>query len=330
MPIRIEVWKRRMILQTIRVGSNSATIRNRRLLKFTTATFLLIVMLSVRSGFAQEQARDNTEQPASETGRVTLKVGTKQSPPFAMKNSDGTWTGISIELWKHLASELELEYQFEELTLDEMLTRLQQGELDAAVAAISVTADRHERIEFCHPHYSTGLGIATSTRDRSSLWSLIRRVVSSRLLLFVFTLIGIVAICGFLFWIFERNHNLSMFGGKRREGIGMGLWWSTTLLLGNKGVVPASSMGRVLAGLAMLSSIIVVSTLTGVITSVLTVQQLDSSISRVSDLDDVRVATVNSSTSAEFLRQRRVLFHGYDTPEEAIRAVDHGEADAVV
>ena len=37
-----------------------------------------------------------------------LAVGTKHSPPFAFKNPDGQWTGISIEMWKHLTDELNL------------------------------------------------------------------------------------------------------------------------------------------------------------------------------------------------------------------------------
>ncbi|MGB7326969.1 MAG: transporter substrate-binding domain-containing protein [Rubripirellula sp.] len=261
---------------------------------------------------------------------VVLRVGTKQSPPFAIKNSDGSWTGISIELWDHLADELKLEYEFLELTLGEMLTGLEDGQLDAAVAAISVTSDRLEHVDFCHPHYSTGLGIAISTRDHSSPWNVLKRIVSSRLLKIVGAMVLIVAVCGFLFWVFERKSNTSMFGGKRRQGLSMGIWWSMILLLGNKSIIPVSMMGRLLATLAMFASLIVLSILTGVITSVLTVGQLDAGITRSTDLYNVRVATVAASTSADYLRQRRIYFRAYESPRDAIEAVDSGDADAVV
>ncbi|MCO8121340.1 transporter substrate-binding domain-containing protein [Stieleria sp. TO1_6] len=264
------------------------------------------------------------------TDRVVLKVGTKQSPPFAIKNADGSWNGISIELWKHLTDELNLEFEFQELTLDQMLEKLESGELDAAVAAISVTSARHERVDFCHPHFSTGLGIAVGKRVSSSPSILLRRIVSSRLVQTVSVMVGVILVCGLLFWLFERKRNTTMFSGPRRQGIGMGVWWSMVLLLGHKGIVPVSAMGRILAALAMFSSILVLSILTGVITSVLTVQQLDTGITRVTDLHHVRVATVTSSTSADYLRQRRIFFRGYDTLGEAIRSVDDGKADAVV
>lgn len=291
---------------------------------------LATIVLTVLNGSSTLWSQETTVLNAEANKKIVLKVGTKQSPPFAIKNADGTWTGISIELWKHLAHKLDLEYEFQELTLDEMLLKLETGELDAAVAAISVTSDRHERVGFCHPHFSTGLGVGVSSRGRTSPWSLLGRVFSSRLVKLVVVMVGIVVVCGFLFWLFEREHNATTFGSQRRQGIGMGVWWALILLLGHKGIVPVSKMGRMLALVAMFASIIVLLILTGVITSVMTVQQLNSGITRVTDLHHVRVASVASSTSAEYLRQRRIFFHSYRTPLEAIQAVDEDRADAVV
>ena len=270
---------------------------------------LLIVFGHPATTFAQEPEDSDAKQTKNEV--VLLQVGTKQSPPFAIKSADGSWTGISIELWKHLADELNLEFEFQEVTLPEMLSGLEDGKLDAAVAAISVTSERHDRVDFCHPHFSTGLGIAVSTRERATFWSLVSRVVSNRLLKIVIAMILLVAVCGLLFWLFERKSNTTMFGGKKRQGLGMGIWWSTILLLGHKGIMPVSTMGRLLATMAMFASLIVISILTGVITSVLTVGQLDTGIKRSTDLHHVRVATVNGSTSADYLRQRRIFFRGY-------------------
>ena len=294
----------------------------------TIALFIAVLLSDSMNAFSQEV--DASARGVGAIEKVALTVGTKISPPFAIKNADGSWTGISIELWDHLADELNLEYELKEMTLPEMLKGLEDKQLDAAVAAISVTSDRHERVGFCHPHFSTGLGIAVSARERTTLWKLLRRVVSSRLVKIVITMVLFVVACGFLFWLFERKSNTTMFGGKNRQGLGMGFWWSTILLLGHKGIMPVSTLGRILATLAMFSSLILLSILTGVITSVLTVGQLDTGIKRSTDLHQVRVATVTDSTSADYLRQRRIFFRGYETPNAAIEAVDTGKADAVV
>ena len=42
----------------------------------------------------------------------TLIVGTKEAPPFAMKNPEGIWTGISIALWHKIATELDIQTTF--------------------------------------------------------------------------------------------------------------------------------------------------------------------------------------------------------------------------
>ncbi|MEZ6080201.1 MAG: transporter substrate-binding domain-containing protein [Pirellulaceae bacterium] len=286
----------------------------------------VLSVVSIACNAAQED-----EPNATDIGSIgKLRVATKHIPPFAIKESDGNWSGISIELWKHLAHELGVEYELTEHTLEQMLAGLENGEFDVALGAISVTADRQDHLEFCHPHFSTGLAIAVSSKNHRSPWVIFRRIVSSGLFILVFSMIGVVAVCGLLFWLFERRRNENMFGGKRRQGIGMGIWWSTTLLLGHKGITPVSTLGRILATCAMLCSIIVLSIFTGIITSVLTVQQLDTGILDVTDLHRARVVTVQASTSEDYLRNRRIAFRSYPDANGAIQAVEKDEADAVV
>ena len=41
-----------------------------------------------------------------------------------------------------------------------MLDAVERGEVDAAVAALTITSEREQRMDFTHPFLSTGLGIA--------------------------------------------------------------------------------------------------------------------------------------------------------------------------
>ncbi len=299
----------------------------RQLLKFVCRPTIVGVVLIVLSATAV--GSDDVET-AADTPDTKLIVGTKHSPPFAFKNPDGQWAGISIEMWKHLTDELNLEYELRELTLDQMLAGLESGELDVAVAAISVTADRHRRVDFCHPHFTTGLGVAVSVTNGTSNMSLLRRIVSARLLAIVAVMIAVVVGCGMLFWLVERKPNESTFGGGRRQGIGVGVWWSTVLLLGHKGIFPVGVLGRIVAACSMIASILLLSLLTGVITSVLTVKQLETGLSHPTDLHHVRVVTVESSTSADYLRRRRIGFQTRATAEAALEELTGGRADAAV
>ena len=43
---------------------------------------------------------------AQDAAHRQLIVGTKQAPPFAIKNADGTWWGISPDLWRTIATQI--------------------------------------------------------------------------------------------------------------------------------------------------------------------------------------------------------------------------------
>jgi len=112
--------------------------------------FSILVMLMTGSVEAQQPPLP----------RRTLIVGTKESPPFSMKDPDGSWTGISIGLWQQIAAELDLTYEFRELDLKQLLDGVKNRSLDAAVAALTITPEREKIFDFTHTYYTTGLGIA--------------------------------------------------------------------------------------------------------------------------------------------------------------------------
>jgi ABC-type amino acid transport substrate-binding protein len=96
-----------------------------------------------------------------------LIVGTKEAPPFAMKTKKGEWSGISIDLWRQIAADLEYAFEFREQPLQALLDGTVDGSLDAVVAALTITSERELRFDFTHPFYTTGLGIAVASKQRN-------------------------------------------------------------------------------------------------------------------------------------------------------------------
>ena len=68
---------------------------------------LVSVALTCDCGQAQPAIPGNPPIPDRE-----LLIATKEAPPFAMKQQDGTWRGISIDLWRRIAERLHLRYRF--------------------------------------------------------------------------------------------------------------------------------------------------------------------------------------------------------------------------
>lgn len=268
----------------------------------------------------------------SETQNRVLIVGTKEAPPFSMKSEDGTWRGLSIELWRRIAEELGLKYDFRELSLNALMEGVSNGSLDVAVAAITITPEREKKIDFTHPFHTTGLAIAVAAKASNPWISVLRGLASLAFVKAVGLLCLVLLVAGFLVWIFERRRNAAQFGGRRGRGIGSAFWWSavtmTTVGYGDK--APITLGGRVVALIWMFVSIVVISSLTAAIASVLTVSQLETAIQGPEDLPHANVGTVKETASAEYLDKRGIFYSGYPDLKAGLEALARGEIDALV
>ncbi|MCB1054565.1 MAG: transporter substrate-binding domain-containing protein [Acidobacteria bacterium] len=271
------------------------------------------------------------EAPAEASADRPLIIGTKVAPPFAFKDEAGRWQGMSIDLWRAIALDLGLEYELRELPLDALMRGVEDGTLDAGVAALTITAQRERRVDFSHPFYTSGLGIATLSRE-ASWWDSLRGLVSPRFLQVIVLLVLILLVAGALVWLFERRRNPEHFGGSVLQGLGNAFWWSavtmTTVGYGDR--APASLGGRLVALIWMFASVIVISSFTAAIASSLTVDRLGSRIEGPDDLPRIRVATVAGTTSADHLDSQHIVYRSTADLDEALTRLSAGEVDAVV
>lgn len=133
------------------------------------------VLILVRPCSAQ--STDSATGPAA--SQQELVIGAKQAPPFAMKDADGNWEGISIDLWRRVADELHLRHRIaEEPDVQVLIDGVAGGNFDLAVAALTVTAARERIIDFTEPFYVTGLGIAVPTGGEANWIPVIRTMTS--------------------------------------------------------------------------------------------------------------------------------------------------------
>jgi len=261
-----------------------------------------------------------------------LQVGTKVAPPFAMKNSDGQWSGISIDLWRELASELNLAYQFVEKDLQGLISGVSEGQLDVAIAALTVTHSREEVLDFSHPFYTTGLSIAVPQNSQNIFTHLFEALFSAAFLKVIASLGSLLLIFGLLVWLLERRRNSAQFDPKPLQGIGDGFWWAavtmTTVGYGDKS--PLTLGGRLVALVWMFAGLILISTFTAAITTSLTVAELGSNIQGPQDLARVRVGSVTGSTSESYLKAQHLGYFSAPTPSLALDELTAGNTEAVV
>ena len=249
-----------------------------------------------------------------------------------MHDAQRDWHGISVELWQALAAELGLTYELREYALADLLAATARGEVAVAVAALTVTAQREESVDFTHAYFRSSLGVATRTDSEGSGLAALAPLASAAFLQAVGVLIVVLFVVGALVWLVERRHNPEEFGGSAAQGLGSGFWWSavtmTTVGYGDK--APRTLLGRALGLVWMFTSIIIIAGMTGAIASAFTVQSLQSGIDNLGDVVAARSATVRSSTSEEFLRAAGAQPVGFDTIDEALAALARGDVSVVV
>ncbi len=272
-----------------------------------------------------------TAEPSLPTER-TLIIGTKEAAPFSMKGADGRWQGISIDLFERIAAEQGWRYEYRELPLADLLLGVEQGTLDAVVAALTITPEREAALDFSHPFSSSGLGIAVPRNAKTGLMRIVRSLFSSGFWKVLCALTLILLVAGTLVWLFERHKNPEEFGGGLLRGLGHAFWWSavtmTTVGYGDKS--PRSLGGRIVALVWMFASVIIISGFTAAIASSLTLGSMSAKVSGPEDLRRVRVTTLGGTTSADYLRDEQIRFQTVATVEEAVALLATDATDAVV
>ena len=94
--------------------------------KLQVLAIAAMLVLTCSCSYAQPAAPTNPPLPDRE-----LVVAIREVPPFATKNRDGTWRGISIDLWRRLADRLHLRYRFSEQPANrDIIDGVAKGEFD--------------------------------------------------------------------------------------------------------------------------------------------------------------------------------------------------------
>jgi len=144
----------------------------KRTTKGLAATLFLAIPLAACGDDSTDQADTTRWEEIQEEGTLTVgTAGTLYPASFREEESD-TLTGFDVELMKEVAKRLDLEIEFKEMAFDNMLTSVQNGQIDIAANDISVTEDRKEKFAFSKPYkYTYGTAIVRKS-DLSGIESL--------------------------------------------------------------------------------------------------------------------------------------------------------------
>ena len=238
--------------------------------------------------------------------------------------------GFSIDLWTYLAEQVGLDYEIARYdAFPDMLAAVETGEADVAIANISITLEREEKMDFTLPFFESGVQILLTSNDNSMLATL-RSIFSPFLLLALFG--GFVALLcmGMLMWFFERKRQ-DIFGETAREAAFPAFWWALLLIIAGEYVEkkPRTVLGRLFGVAMVIASLFVISIFVANITAAVTVNALSGNVDGIEDLDGLRVGTTEGSTTSAYLDLRGIAHRGFDSLDALFDAAFETEDQAL-
>ena len=134
------------------------------------AAFVLLALCSVAGTLIYRSA----SQPASgaETGWERVQsagkiiVGTSADyPPFAYYVDESRIDGFDVALMDAIGRELGVAVEYRNLAFDGLFNALQVNQIDAAIAAISITPERESMVDFTNVYYAGEDGILANAQS---------------------------------------------------------------------------------------------------------------------------------------------------------------------
>ncbi len=263
-----------------------------------------------------------------------LKVGVAHSPPFAIHDTEtNTWEGLGIELFKYITEELKLSYTFVEIKDFSNLQAL-RTEYDVLIGDLPYSTRILEHYQLSIPYYASGYGILTqNTKSESILiYQIFHNLFSLSFLFFILIVFIFIVFISISMWLIERNHNKS-FPKKIGPGVFNGIWW-TIITCGGVGaeIYPVTRRGRIFGMICVCFSIVVLSHVTGIISSSLTAERLDNQVSDLKDLKHKHIAAVldKENDIGDFLHRHHLNYLSFNSLEEATLALKKKKVDVII
>ena len=276
-------------------------------------------------------------QPAANQEAQQINLGVREIKPFIIKDGEG-YTGFSADLWKEIAKRANLNTVQYKLypNVGDFITGVQSNEVNAGIAAISITADRETKIDFTQPMFNSGLKILVQQNNGGGEGSenLFTKMYSAlktkEFTWLVGTTLLLALIPAHLMYFIEGTRQRGLFSRSYFPGIFEALGWTLTALGMGMEESPKTRTGRVLGIIWMFAGIIFIAFFTATVTSDLTAQKLQGGINSIDDLAGKRVVTVKNSTASKYLTTSNISYTSAESPDEAYKALTDDTADAVV
>ncbi|KAK9670486.1 hypothetical protein RND81_13G205000 [Saponaria officinalis] len=219
--------------------------------------------------------------------------------------------------------------------LDELIGNMSGGVFDAVVGDIPITTYRLTKADFTLPYIESGLVVVAQVNATdSNAWAFLQPFTPTMWL----TILASLFFVGSVVWILEHRHNDEFRGPPRQQMVTL-LWFSLSTWFFSHRESTVSALGRFVLIMWLFVVLIINSSYTASLTSILTVQQLTSSVKGIQSLvaSNDRIGYREGSYIYNYLNKelgvpesRLVPLNSENESAEALRKGSNGGIAAIV
>ena len=292
-------------------------------LRYLTATTALLFLMS--SSAAAQTPTNPTE----------LKVAVLVAPPFVMQQ-DGALTGFSIDLWNAIAARMKVTTNYQVMPDPaSVLAAMRAKRADIVAVPVVITVARDEEFDFSLPIMQAGLQIMVRDTGEAAtpnpLVDLVNLLFSKTTVIWLGIALLLVLIPAHLVWLFERNRDDGIIANRSYiPGIFEAIYWAISCLATQAENMPHQWLARAFSIFWMFVGVVFVAFYTAQLTTTLTVQRIQGSISGPEDLPGKHVSTVTNSVAADYLHAHNAQVHEFSQYVPMLQALNTKSIDAVV
>ncbi len=124
---------------------------------------LAVALLALSACTAVAPAGQSGAAAPAESGKLAeikaagkMVVGTSADyAPYESVDADGNFVGYDMDLIRAIGEKLGVEVEIQDMPFDSLIAAVQEGKIDAVIAAMQATAERDKQVDFTIPYRMT-------------------------------------------------------------------------------------------------------------------------------------------------------------------------------